>query len=99
MNKKENPMSNVERQRKFREKQKERGAIRKSIWLASGCSHAKFTSMEWQEFTEKLNEVLKDKTDEFREMTYAELLSYLPLILKGVEAHWKNADKMAGATK
>jgi hypothetical protein len=76
-------MSNAERQRRFRQRRKDEGFIRRDEWIAKGGGFAKSDKEKWPVMTKsRLEGVIKKAVkifgdDEmYKEVVYAEIAAY-----------------------
>jgi len=81
------PLTNAERQRRFRQKKNAAGLTRREIWteidgfLAPPSKSGGYATMTLKQFDQKLSKLLVDFEEGDREMVYAEVFEYAKKVI------------------
>ena len=76
------PLTNAEKQKRFRQRKKATGLVRRDTWTDSAGFLAKpnenggYATMNFKEFKHSLEQLLLNSEDWEREVVYAEILEY-----------------------
>ena len=83
----EKPLTNAEKQKRFRERRKAAGLVRRDAWtdragfLAKPSDNGGWATMSLNEFEQYLNQFLLGFEDWEREVAYAEILEYAKTVI------------------
>ena len=83
----EKPLTNAEKQKRFRERRKAAGLVRRDAWtdragfLAKPSDYGGWAAMSLKEFEQYLGQFLSGFEDWEREVVYAEILEYAKIVI------------------
>ena len=87
----EKPLTNAEKQKRFRDRKKDAGLVRRDTWtdragfLAKPSDNGGWTTMSPKEFKHYLDRLLLGFEDWEREVVYAEILEYAKKVIPKFE--------------